>query len=178
MLIKMIGFILLVLIVFCIFEKDVNIIKKISFKTIIKLILFIPIVTIIVLISIAFFIGIFHKDKMILDGYYKKEEYFDKQGFQDYTDYCKYFYKKNDMFISNKSYKKVRQEDIEKIKGYFQNLEKWMDIEYRSNEYDFDEEVISEGDYFYIDASDNYDNYNIYFFDSEKLILYYGHNNT
>lgn len=33
-----------------------------------------------------------YKDELILEGYTSSDEYWDKEGFQDYTDYCKYYY--------------------------------------------------------------------------------------
>ena len=38
----------------------------------------------------------------IPDGYIDKEEYYDKDGFQDYTDYAKYMYDSKDVIINNK----------------------------------------------------------------------------
>ena len=38
----------------------------------------------------------------IPDGYIDKEEYYDKDGFQDYTDYAKYQYDSKDVIINNK----------------------------------------------------------------------------
>ena len=57
----------------------------------------------------------------------------------------------------------------------------------RLNEYDFLNDYISEGDYFYIKTKEGekignsyygkYDNYTIYFFDTDQNILYYIHSN-
>lgn len=51
--------------------------------------------------------------------YIDKKEYYDKYGFQDYTDYAKCVYLKLDIIIFDDNYKKNFQEDIESIKGYF-----------------------------------------------------------
>ncbi len=127
------------------------------------------------------------KDRMILDGYNKSEEYWDKSGFQDYTDYCKYYYNDSSLFKENAYYKLVKQTDIEELRGYFNNFYEWMKTSNRLNEYDFLNDYISEGDYFYIKTKEGekignsyygkYDNYTIYFFDTDQNILYYIHSN-
>lgn len=127
------------------------------------------------------------KDRMILDGYNKSEEYWDKSGFQDYTDYCKYYYNDSNLFKENSYYKLVKQTDIEELRGYFNNFYEWMKTSNRLNEYDFLNDYISEGDYFYIKTKEGekignsyygkYDNYTIYFFDTDQNILYYIHSN-
>ena len=55
---------------------------------------------------------------------------------------------------------------------------------YKNIEYDFDVNIISDGDYFIIKTKnqddswyDLYDNYSVYFFDFESHILYYIHFN-
>lgn len=68
-------------------------------------------------------------------GYIEKYEFYDEEGFQDYTDYAKYIYSDNNNFINNNEYKKVLDNDIDNIKGYFDNfrigwkmLEDWMNM--------------------------------------------------
>jgi len=129
----------------------------------------------------------FVKDYAILNGYHDSEKYFDPHGFQDYTDYCKYYYKdKFDKKFSNSFlYKKVEEEDIENITSYFMNFEHWMEIEERLDVYDFDIDVISEGDFVRIETKEYGDsdpkwkfaNYTIYLYDIESHILYYIHSN-
>ena len=72
-------------------------------------------------------------------GYYEKEEYFDENGFRDFTDYCKYYYNKkyDEEFAKNKDYSYVDEKDITEIKRYFEEFEGWM-LPERANEYDFD----------------------------------------
>lgn len=118
-------------------------------------------------------------------GYNYKEEYYDENGFQDYTDYAKYIYPSQSVIINNDNYKKITKEDIEDIKGYFNDFRNWMSS--RLDEYDFDDSMINEGDYVRIRTKEGekignsqynkYDNYSIYFFDIETLTLYYIHNN-
>ena len=123
----------------------------------------------------------------IPDGYIDKEEYYDKDGFQDYTDYAKYMYDSKDVIINNKEYKKIEQDDIQNIIGYFEDFSGWMKAADRLSEFDLDINNINEGDYVKIKTKEGqkiangkyekYDNYSVYFFDIEALTLYYIHNN-
>ena len=120
-------------------------------------------------------------------GYIEKHEFYDKEGFQDYTDYAKYIYSNNSSFINNDEYQKVSDNDIDNIKGYFDNFKGWMEKAGRLDEYDFNESIINEGDYVKIKTKEGqpignskykkYDNYHVYFFDSETNTLYYIHSN-
>ena len=101
-------------------------------------------------------------DNKILKGYYKSVEHWDKQSFRDYLDYCKYFYKDDLKFRTNKYYQKVTKKDIEKIHNRFKEIERWMKTCNRLDEYDFDYSKISIGDYYYLNG-ESYDNYTIYF---------------
>lgn len=111
-------------------------------------------------------------------GYYEKQEYFDKEGFQDYTDYCKYYYTEeyDEKFAKNKDYSYVNEEDIPEIISYFEEFEGWM-LPERANEYDFDKSRITVGDYVRIDSEGIDINFDVYFYDVETHILYYIHNN-
>ena len=123
----------------------------------------------------------------IPDGYIDKEEYYDKDGFQDYTDYAKYLYASKDVIINNKEYKKIEQDDIQNIIGYFEDFSGWMKAADILSEFNFDINNINEGYYVKIKTKEGqkitngkygkYDNYSIYFFDIETLTLYYIHNN-
>jgi len=123
-------------------------------------------------------------DKAILKGYIDKDEYFDKEGFQDYTDYCKYYYEEsNNLFLESNIYSVVIEDNIENIRSYFTNFESMMD----SSEYDFDDSCISEGDYIYIKTKEwessedskytKFDDYTVYFYDTESATLFYIHSN-
>lgn len=127
-------------------------------------------------------------DKAILKGYIDKEEYFDKEGFQDYTDYCKYYYEEsNNLFLESNIYSGVTEYNLENIRSYFTNFESWMDSSDRSDEYDFDDSCISEGDYIYIKTKEwessgdskytKFADYNVYFYDTESATLFYIHSN-
>ena len=85
-------------------------------------------------------------------GYYDKQEYFDKDGFQDYTDYCKYYYTEKDdiKFSENEDYCYIGgKEDISEVVNYFEDFEVWM-LPERADEYDFNKSQITIGDYVYI----------------------------
>ena len=124
-------------------------------------------------------------NQLIPGGYISKEEFFDSNGFQDYTDYCKYYYKDKKMFVNNQEYKKLSESDIKTIGGYFVDFQSWMEKEDRTDEFDFDISCITEGDYVYIETKEpisdsnygKYDNYTIYFFDADSCVLYYMHQN-
>lgn len=161
--------------------------RKLNFKNLILILLFMPIICILIIFLMSFICGLVssilpmhYKDKMVLKGYYEKEEHFQKDGFQDYTDYCKYIYKKSDddKFKNNTKYQIVKEENIEGLKKYFNDTRKWMNIQGRSNEFDFNSNVISVGDYYYLDLKESgYNNYNVYFYNIETHVLYYIHSN-
>lgn len=109
-------------------------------------------------------------------GYRDKQEYYDKNGFQDYTDYAKYVYPSPDAIVGNRDYRAISEEDVEVVSGYFENFRGWMSD--RLDQYDFDDGIINEGDYVRIEDKDSqYGDYSVYFFDIETLTLYYIHNN-
>lgn len=127
-------------------------------------------------------------DKEILSGYISKDEHFDKSGVQDFTDYCKYYYDASfDSFSKSDTYSMVKEDDIENIRSYFDNFESWMTSADRIEEYDFDDSCISVGDYFYIKTKEGeaignseyekFDNYSVYFYDTQSSTLFYIHAN-
>lgn len=112
-------------------------------------------------------------------------------GFQDYTDYCKYYYENQNNIIdeikNNQYFKSVTNDDIEELNSYFDNFEGWLKwVEYKE-EYDFQRSCIDSEDYFYIenketsekyaDYPDKYSAYNVYFFDVQTQTLFFIHNN-
>lgn len=146
----------------------------------------IGILVFILIILIAWYISF---DKAIIRGYYDKEEHYDPNGWQDYTDYCKYYYSEeyDKVFSKNKKYSLVRDEDISNIKSYFNNFSNWMSLLDRSDEYDFKLSNITSGDYVYINDREGekigdsyyekYEDYTVYFYDTEQHTLYYIHSN-
>ena len=115
------------------------------------------------------------KKEQILEGYSNCEEYY-SDGFQDYTDYCKYFYSKDyDIKFEKSSYYSiVTKENLSMIKTYFENFpyENMND----KDKYDFEIKNINEGDYYCL--KDDVDNaYSLFFYDKDNHTLYYIHNN-
>lgn len=149
-------------------------------------------VKIILPLLVLLFLGgyaIYFRSNSVLPGYIDKVEFFDEDGFQDYTDYCKYIYDEDgaQKFYKSGKYHFVENSEIDYLKGYFENFEMCMESMGRSAEYDFDDKCISEGDYVYIKTKEGtpignsyyrkYDDYSVYLFDTESRTLYYIHNN-
>lgn len=157
------------------------------------IIIFVLVIVLIMLsVSVSPFFSKKYEDSVIasLPEYEKSDCYYSK-GFQDYTDYCKYYYEKQDNIIDalkeNEYFKSVTENDIEEIKSYFENFNCWVKYENYKDEYDFQDNSIDITDYFYIENNDNcekyahhsnkYDAYNVYFFDVQSKILFYIHSN-
>ena len=150
----------------------------------------------VVLVCVVFLLSIrscaVPEDKVIASlGKYEKYEYFTSGGFQDYTDYAKYFFSSASV-VENKYLNKIQETDYAIINTHLDDFEGWIetikDIEPSSEvivNYDFDREIIDVEDYFYIDSeeltwSDGYTSlvrYNVYLFDTQTQVLYYFHNN-
>lgn len=132
------------------------------------------------------------KDSVIASlGGYEKEEFFTSGGFQDYTDYAKYYYTSVDV-ESNKYFEKITGTDLTVINTHLDDFERWIETIKNgdpSNEvvvhYDFDRGIVDTEDYFYIDSeehiwedgSTSLVRYNVYLFDTQTQIVYYFHNN-
>lgn len=116
-------------------------------KNIVKII----IIVLVVLICILgiFFLNYLISDNNVIKGYYKAEEYFEPFVTQDSVDYCKYYYTNEYDVIFSDRYSKILEENIQEIKGYFNKFKEWMDACDRLNEYDFDEGIIDNNDFFY-----------------------------
>lgn len=127
-------------------------------------------------------------------GRYDNMEYYTDGGFQDHTDYAKYTYS-SPTLADNKYLVRLDKRRVERLNGYLDDFEKWVDLIREGNpknelaeNYDFDRSAIDDGDYYYIDGrysetlSDiDYNDqslYDIYFFDMQTNTLYYFHNNT
>lgn len=120
-------------------------------------------------------------------GYISSEEHPEKGSFQDSTDYCLYRYADTAPVANDSRYHAITADEVETVKGYFDNFADWMQAEDRMDEYGFDAACISEGDYVYLITKENqpiaggvygaYDNYSVWFFDVGSLTLYYIHNN-
>lgn len=116
---------------------------------------------------------------------YSEKEYYSSGGFQDTTDYAKYKYQiSEDDLQSNAYLQLVGAEQISQIKAYIENFEEWVSAshDFPAESYDFDKDIISEGDYCYIanryqEPEKAFWNYDVYYFDLETLTLYYFHSN-
>lgn len=127
--------------------------------------------------------------KYVPKGYTESVGEIRKNEWNGYTDFFIYKYSSSEMFRNNEDYTSVSQDDIVKIKEYFADTEKWMNIENRAEEYTFDGDCISVGDYFRIETKEGevigkgpekygkYDDYSVYLFDTENRTLYYIHSN-
>jgi len=110
-------------------------------------------------------------------GYTQKEEHFDENGFQDYTDYCKYYYADTSVIENNKRFQKLTADQVQDIKAYFKDFAQWMETEGRSEENDFAPSCINAGDYV-CKIKDSFEDYTILFFDIQSGVLYYIHHNN
>lgn len=118
-------------------------------------------------------------------------EFYTCGGFQDYTDYAKYYYDPVD-FTDNEYFSKIGQADIDALKEHLDDFERCIEAHGYTDasseivvNYDFDRSLIDSEDYLYIDSEkhtwdDGYTslvNYDVYFFDTQTNTLYYFHNN-
>ena len=124
-------------------------------------------------------------------GKYKSHEFYTSGGFQDFTDYAKYYYDSVD-FTDNEYFSKIGQSDIDVLNEHLDNFENWIET-YREGDatreivvnYDFDRSLIDSEDYLYIysekhtwdDGYTSLEYYDVYFFDTQTNTLYYFHNN-
>ena len=145
----------------------------------------------IVVLIIQLFSQIFENRVIASLPKYESSDCYYSEGFQDFTNYCKYYFPKNDDIIetlkSNEYLKSVTDRDVEEIKGYFENFKGWVEFQEYKDKYDFKYESIDTTDYFYIESkyasetngnlSDKYDNYDVYFFDIQTKTLYFIHSN-
>lgn len=124
------------------------------------------------------------RDKVIASlGPYAKREFFTCGGFQDSTDYAKYYFMTLEL-DSNPYFSMISKANIAELKRYIYDFEQVLAGHNPENQvvvnYDFDCTIISEGDCLYIYEDSDYPPfgcYNIYFLDAETKVLYYFHNN-
>lgn len=135
-------------------------------------------VPVIVITFIIFYIAImdissgYSKNANVPKGYYDFYESWGRNTNGNYLDYGKYYYNSTSSVLKDDIYQVVKEEDINKIKDIFTNVKELMEKENRKSEYDFDDTVISKGDYFYLNERGKY-KYMIYFFDMDSNTLYY-----
>ncbi len=146
-----------------------------------KIILFVLLIILIILVFTIIFLDYLLSDSNVIKGYFKSETYGDKYGFQHYLEYYKYYYEPKKDVDFYKLYDKVNKENINEIKLYYNNFKERMDKQNRLQEYDFNENIIDESDYFILFDKNNrnfgknyakYYYYTLYFYDTSSHILY------
>ncbi len=122
-------------------------------------------------------------------GYYVPGGYYDCYEnefgeFQDFTYYDEYYYGNSIPFSSNKEFSVVSEQDVDKLCQYVDNHKQLFSDDYFADvKYSLNTDIIKKGDYFkLIDKGMHYndfifDNYDLYYFDNNTMILYYIHNN-
>ena len=133
------------------------------------------------------------KTVIISLGRAMSEQRYSVSGFGDSTDYGIYTFpgaKPED----SEYFKPVTAESKNELLGYIDNFENWVNVTREdANDnalvvnYHFSRDDIDESDYLYFydregkpigdGAYSKYDNYNVYFFDSQTTTLYYFHKN-
>lgn len=132
------------------------------------------------------------EDKVIVSlGEYENRVFFTSGGFQDYTDYAKYYYTSVEV-ADNQYLAKIQENDLTAINTHLDDFEEWIEVLKDGDasreivvNYDFDRGIIDTEDYIYIDSEEyiwsdghrSFVKYNLYFFDTQTQVLYYFHNN-
>ena len=111
---------------------------------------------------------------------YKSKVFYTSGGFQDSTDYAKFTYESvtaQDLKES-KFFSETTTDDVEEILLHIDNFEDWVETigEELKQNYDFDKNIVSEGDFFYIKliVCSLPNRFPIFCFDVEEISL--GHN--
>lgn len=119
--------------------------------------------------------------------WHESSEIYYSDGFMDFSIYGKYTYNSKSVkqFNSHTKFKKMTEQDIENIEGYVENFEYWLEEDPLSEHYDFKWSQIKTNDYYYIineeeatggkDGYGKYHNYDVYYVDMEKCVMYYLH---
>ena len=133
------------------------------------------------LVAAILFLNYLLSDRDVIKGYFKSEKYGDKYGFQHYLEYYKYYYEPKKDVDFYKLYDKVNKENINEIKLYYNNFKERMSKQNRLEEYDFNDNIIDENDYFILFDKNNRDfgknyakfyYYTLHFYDTSSHILY------
>lgn len=92
-----------------------------------------------------------YKDEFILDGYSDKFTLDTGAGI-DFSTYSKYYYDESmdHKFLDSGWYHKVEEENIKYLSEYFDDIKREFEYLDMDNEYDFNNSVITVGDYFLI----------------------------
>jgi hypothetical protein len=142
-------------------------------------ILLVVLVIILLFVLSLLFLDYLLQDRNIVQGYYKLETYGDREKFQHYAEYYKYYYHEDQDIHFHQLYYKIKSDNIERIKLYCNNFKGVMNAQDGLSEYDFDESIINESNYFKIikpseDNKEFYD-YTVYIYDTSEHLLYYLH---
>ena len=138
-------------------------------------------VSLLLLVFAILFLYYLLSDRNVIKGYFKSETYGDKYGFQHYLEYYKYYYKPKNDADFYKLYDKVNKENINEIKLYYNNFKERINKQNRLKEYDFNDNIIDENDYFILFDKNNrnfgknyakFYYYTLYFYDTSSHILY------
>ena len=138
-------------------------------------------VSLLLLVFAILFLYYLLSDRNVIKGYFKSETYGDKYGFQHYLEYYKYYYKKEKDKDFDMQYNKVNNKDIDEIKLYYNDFKERMNEQDRLEEYDFNDNIIDENDYFILFDKNNrnfgknyakFYYYTLYFYDTSSHILY------
>ncbi|MBQ7837415.1 MAG: hypothetical protein IJ395_02225 [Clostridia bacterium] len=157
------------------------------------LILLAIILGICLLVSMMFFGFLYSHQKSVISSLpdYESREFYTSGGFQDYTDYAKYFYDSitaQDL-ESSEHFTVTTDEDVEEILLHIDDFERAVAVtaEELKENYDFDRSIVTEGDYFCIETKfgepigqgfyEKFHNYSVYYFDIDAQIMYYFHHN-
>jgi hypothetical protein len=119
---------------------------------------------------------------------HQKKEYYESEGFQDWTGYAKYYYEGVTAETLEKTglFQEMTQGDISELLVFLNDYEAWVKTvggEVQAN-YDFHREMFIPGNFYYIETQYAREDpveslwcYDIYYFDLDAQILYYFHNN-
>lgn len=157
------------------------------------LILLAIILGICLLVSMMFFGFLYSHQKSVISSLpdYESREFYTSGGFQDYTDYAKYFYDSitaQDL-ESSEHFTVTTDEDVEEILLHIDDFERAVAVtaEELKENYDFDRSIVTEGDYFCIETKfgepigqgfyEKFHNYSVCYFDIDAQIMYYFHHN-
>ena len=127
-------------------------------------------------------------DPYIPRGYTDSMENREETPWMDWTDFCWYQYTSANDISLTEDYQQVTEKDVSSIKGYFSHTRMSLECANRLAEFEFVPACINEGDAWLLFTSEGeprgtgtyekYDNYKMYFFDTESERLYYINNNS
>ena len=163
-----------------------------STKSFLKLIAIILVSIIILTATVVIWISIRNYDRygirFFLPASDEKNVYINN-GFGDSAEYIEYHYndKTINKMLSNIFLEEVTEDNMEIILSYFKNYEARIESLDFKHQYSFDISQIKCGDYCFIytlegkpigqSIYERYDDYDVYYVDMEKCIMYYIHSN-